>query len=325
MLTCDRRCKLLFLKDDKRWHSCYLNVVFLAVLRVSKMETTTLAAWKIKPRGWQVNKMFFSCFATHSPGLFRRCSLSMFDTTKGERKRKKSEKDWDKQHREQWGWGWVGNLNTERSSVGNRQKYWKSKRDALFWIEKGTEEQLLGRIHCILVLHHWTNTLASEDRHKIDSGVSRGYSFIPSLSILSTASLTRRMTVTMEAGQNTEGEKNSNSVSAVMNRGEISWAGCDWDEMGNVCEHVCVHTCQGEWRHVSPANTFVCSWCVCVCVCLCVCVLQGSGRDVRTPFSAATIIAQGTKHLHGFLMWETHTHTQTGSLGYMASNLLILS
>lgn len=50
-----------------------------------------------------------------------------------------------------------------------------------------------------------------------DGGVT-GFSFIPSLSILSTASLTRRMTVTMEARQKREEKtKNSNDDKASTN------------------------------------------------------------------------------------------------------------
>lgn len=88
--------------------------------------------------------------------------------------------------------------------------------------------------HYILVNKHIVN---GGHWHKRDRGVKRRCSFIPSLSILSTASLTRRMTVTMEAGHNADREKRKkrrNNVSAFMNRirfhvlgvTEMSWRMC---------------------------------------------------------------------------------------------------
>lgn len=66
---------------------------------------------QIKSKKWQINKMFFHCVASHSPGLLRRCSLSMFDTTKAERKGK-SETERDKQPKNQ-----RGKTETQRNPV----------------------------------------------------------------------------------------------------------------------------------------------------------------------------------------------------------------
>lgn len=201
---------------------------------------------------------------THSPGLFRRCSLSMFDTTKEERKRK-SEEDWDKQNRNQ-----RGEIETQRDpvletdkNIGNLSRMfhpeYKKDRTAASWLHSE---------HYVLVLHHWTNTLASEDRQKRDTGVNKGFYFIPSLSILSTASLTRRMTVTMEAGQNTERKERGNTISVFMNRVWFHEQGVT-EMRWRVCLSMCVHTCWEQWRHVTLANTFLHLWCVCMCVCVC--------------------------------------------------------
>jgi len=74
-------------------------------------------------------------------------------------------------------------------------KYSKSKQDVLFLIRIGCEQQRLGCVQNTPPL----NSLASEERQKKERGVNRRCFFIPSLSISSTASLTRRITVTMEA------------------------------------------------------------------------------------------------------------------------------
>lgn len=80
--------------------------------------------------------------------------------------------------------------------------------------------------------------MVSGDRHKRDRGGVRGFSFIPSLSISSTASLTRRMTVTTEARQKREKKKENSSMNRVrfhvMAVTEMRW---------RMCVSMCVRTC----------------------------------------------------------------------------------
>lgn len=78
--------------------------------------------------------MFFGCFASHSPGLFRRCSLSMFDTTKGERKLSQ----WKTE---------TNNIETKGGKI-ETQRNWQNIRNLsrMFYSkwEKGAEQQKFG-------------------------------------------------------------------------------------------------------------------------------------------------------------------------------------
>lgn len=170
--------------------------------------------------------MFFSCFTSHSPELFCCCSLSMFDTTKGERKQK-SERDGDKQLSSQKRNIW--NTEIQRGKLTN---YWESKQG--FFSNK-KRDLTVKAWHIIYIRWH-------QKTDERDRGINRRQSFIPSLSILSTASLTRRMTVTMEARQNPEREKKENNVSAC--GGEHLW--------------VCVN--RGDAAHVSYTGVGVTSF-----------------------------------------------------------------